>query len=174
MHLASAIEDAFFTRQEPFHGWEVTDSAGDPFRTDPGDAGLVIREQPSPELGYWNNVPAATPESHPDYIPFAYGKSRRASIWPFWNMNAMAVGHNNYQMNLERKYRTSNITMADTWIHHNDRFYAASYQDGGLINFRSATDPGSDHSELSGLKIIPIAIICHRTSLALKMAMSQT
>ena len=142
-------EDAFFTRQSPYRGWTVTDRSGNPFAIEPGEVGLVIRERPEPELNFYNSTPSVTAEGTIDYIPFAYGKSRRSSIWPFWAMNAMAVGHNNHQVGLG-VFSSNNITTAPTDIHLNNRFTTMGYQDGGVITMRSAMDPGPDHAELGG------------------------
>jgi hypothetical protein len=80
-------DGVYFARRIPFTGWDIRDLSGSTSTALIGTSGLIIRERPLPDLSYFNGAEVQPADiSNRNYLPFAYGKHRTPSVWPFTEM----------------------------------------------------------------------------------------
>jgi Tfp pilus assembly protein PilX len=82
-----------------FIGWQVTDANGASVAM-ASKVGLMIRERPVPDFNYWGEKPDGTPFSDrpygdKNYLPWAYGKHKDTSVWPFTELYVAGTHTNN-------------------------------------------------------------------------------
>jgi hypothetical protein len=85
LRFAMGAGGLFMVRKEPFTGWEVKQIDGTDPSAPAGLVGLTIRERPKPDSSYVPGAAETTPQdaSNGAYQPFAYGKHKKPSVWPF-------------------------------------------------------------------------------------------
>lgn len=130
-----------------FNGWVVTDDpqngtsalAGGFGRYTASDFGLVIRERPRPDVSYFT---IANPTALDDewYLPFAYGKHTRSTLWPFWSMDVVGTRGKD-DAGVTGDWRT------DDFEHFDKAAEFQSYAEGGILRFSAAMDPGPDDGD---------------------------
>lgn len=130
----------------PMTGWEVVTKDGSLVTGTPANAGLIIRERPVPQMAYFNPASPTDPAS-PTYMPYAYGKHNRPSVWPFVASYVTALhGYNN----TAGLYNGTRNLLTGAYNHFDLNQSQQTYLDGGTVTVRTACAAGPKDSGGNG------------------------